>query len=195
MRLALPALSRSHIVDLHPPDQHLSQVSCHGPVDPFLSVRQLQVVVVIDGEEYACMGRGWHQCTLRAHDKPDACRKVKQEKYASKTKKTEISAATFHTHTPLYSMPHLSLMKTGLPVSPCKKGLGFTSTCTSVGGGIRGANSRAVGRIEGRPCIPRFHAKYLQQTYRINARRQYVSKSTCDPVLGNGFRTCKVLAP
>ena len=38
-------------------------------------------------------------------------------------------------------MPHLSLMKTGLPVRPCKKGLGFTSTCKVVewerGGGER----------------------------------------------------------
>ncbi len=34
-----------------------------------------------------------------------------------------------HHDVPLYSMPHLSLMKTGLPVRPCKKGLGFTSTC------------------------------------------------------------------
>jgi len=33
-----------------------------------------------------------------------------------------------HHDIPLYSMPHLSLMKTGLPVRPCRKGLGFTST-------------------------------------------------------------------
>lgn len=161
----------SQVQDIVAADEHFAKVASKLAVNPLLRARQL----IGNGERSGMArvpgvnaGRhpetqGWAPCVLRlvrpSHLQIHVC--VHRYQITCRGRAGGAKAGGVHIvkrlgrqseaghaasgHAPLYSMPHLSLATTGLPVRSLRKGFGFTGTCRH----MRGAVS---SRMPGKAC-------------------------------------------
>lgn len=150
----------SQVQDVVAPDEHFAQVASELAVDPLLRARQLSGQWRAVRKGSGALGQTPHghvlhdlgACVLRLARRPHlqihvrvhryqiACTERRGERSQAEhsVQRSRRAAKAGHAasgRAPLYSMPHLSLATTGLPVRSLRNGFGLTGTCQRMGEG------------------------------------------------------------